>query len=120
MKEQSVRALMGPEWSRVADARTALADAVADVRQTAPGVGDWTDLGTPDLVPAVQDLVMVRALHDQEDHARRVSEAFTVHPGFLYGRGIDDLAFGTAVVWLRLKLYELDAALNYAPDPERL
>lgn len=118
MNKQEVHALMGPEWVRVADARHALAEAAADVRQTMLGVGDWTDIGTPDLIPAVNDLAMSKGLHDQEANARRVSEAFTVHPGHLYGRGIDDLAFGTAVVVLRLALHELDVALSAAPDPE--
>lgn len=103
---------------RVAEARKALADAVADIRQTAPGVEDYKVMGTPDLVPAVMDLVQSKALHDQEDNARRVSQAFTAHPGYLYATGIDELAFRTAVLWLRLTLHELDAALNGAPDPE--
>lgn len=118
MDKQDLKALIGPEWMRVAEARKALADAVADIRQTAPGVEDYTVMGTTDLVPAVRDLVRSNALHDQEDNARRVSQAFTAHPGYLYARGIDELAFGTAVLWLRLTLHDLDAALNAAPDPE--
>jgi hypothetical protein len=118
MDKQYLKAVIGPEWMRVADARHALADAVADVRQTALGVGDYTVIGTADLVPAVNDLARSRGLHDQEVNARRVSQAFTVHPGHLYAAGIDDLAFGTAVVMLRLALHELDAALDAAPDLE--
>ncbi|MGX1673238.1 hypothetical protein [Streptomyces sp. NPDC055400] len=92
------------------EARAELAEAIDDIKQTAPGVEIWPDIGTPDLPAAVQDLVLSATPGDQEANARRASQAFTVHPGQLYGVDIDHLAFGTALLSLRLALAHLDAA----------
>ncbi|MFJ5645811.1 hypothetical protein [Streptomyces sp. NPDC093223] len=93
------------------EALAELAEAIEDIKQTAPGVEIWRDIGTPDLPAAVEDLAFSSPTpHQQEANARRVSEAFTVHPGQLYGVGIDHLAFGTAMLSLRLALAHLDAA----------
>ena len=118
MDKQELRAPAGAEWVRVAEAREALAEAVADVRQTALNVDAWEDMGAENLPQAAWDLAHSTALPDKEANARRVAEAFTVHPGHLYSKGIDNLAFGTAVQTMRLALNDLDAALNAVPDPE--
>lgn len=116
MDEYYLKTLGVPERARVADAREALADAVADVRKTGLGVGadTWSVMGTPELVPAFHALAQAQTLDDKEVAARQVSHAFTVDPGYLYSSGMDDLAFGTAVLMLRLQLHELDAAVNVA------
>ncbi|MEU7061476.1 hypothetical protein [Streptomyces sp. NPDC046197] len=94
------------------EAREELAEAVADIKHTALRVDGrlWPDIGTPDLTLAVEDLLRSTAPHEQEGMARRVSEAFIVHPGQLYAHGIDNLAFGTAILSLRLALAHLDTA----------
>lgn len=97
MDKQELRAPAGPEWMRVTEAREALAEAVADVRKTALNVDAWEVMGTGDLRLAAWDLACSTAVPNQEANARRVSEAFTVDPGYLYNKGIDNLAFGTAV-----------------------
>lgn len=93
------------------EAREELAEAVADTKSTAWRVNDhlWPEIGTPDLTQALEDLLRSTAPDEQEGLARRVSEAFVVHPGQLYGHGIDALSFGTAILSLRLALAHLDA-----------
>ena len=118
MDKQDLRAPAGAEWARVAEAREALAEAVADVRQTTLNVDAWEAMGAENLTRAALDLAHSTSFPDKEANARRVSEAFTVDPGYLYSKGIDNLAFGTAVQTMRLALNELDAALNAVPDPE--
>lgn len=118
MDENDLETLIGPEWMRVARARNSLADAVRAVAETAPGVDDFTALGTPELAPAVAALVASDALHDQEDGARWVSRSFTALPAEAIAAGMTGLAFGGAVLMLRMALHELDEALAAAPDPE--
>ncbi|MFG2471420.1 hypothetical protein ACGFXB_39055 [Streptomyces canus] len=118
MDKQELRAPAGAGRMRVAEAREALAEAVADVRQTALNVNAWDDMGAENLPQVAWDLAHSTAWPDKEANARRVSEAFTVDPGYLYSKGIDNLAFGTAVQTMRLALNELDAALNALPDLE--
>ncbi|WP_432154731.1 hypothetical protein [Streptomyces tricolor] len=67
------------------EAREELAEAVADIRHTALRVDGrlWPDIGTPDLTLAVEDLLHSAVPDEQEGMARRVSEAFVVHPGQL-------------------------------------
>ncbi|MEV8434935.1 hypothetical protein PGH47_43005 (plasmid) [Streptomyces sp. HUAS 31] len=89
------------------EARVELAEAIADIKQTAPSVDIWHEIGTPDLPGAVQELVLAPAPGTQHERARRVSQAFIVHPGQLYSMGIDNLAFGTAILSLRLALAHL-------------
>ncbi|MEV6534891.1 hypothetical protein AB0M86_35785 [Streptomyces sp. NPDC051639] len=117
MDKQELRAPAGRERMRVAEAREALAEAVADVRHTALSVDAWDDMGAGNLPQAAWDLAHSTTFPDKEANARRVSEAFTVDPGYLYSKGIDNLAFGTAVQTMRLALNELNAALESA-DPE--
>ncbi|MET7816085.1 hypothetical protein ABZT26_35260 [Streptomyces sp. NPDC005395] len=93
------------------EVREELAEAVADIKHTALRVDGrlWPEIGTPDLTLAVEDLLRSTAPDEQEGMARRVSEAFVVHPGQLYAHGIDNLSFGTAILSLRLALAHLDA-----------
>lgn len=116
--EDDLEALIGPEWMRVARARKQLAEAVAGVAETARDVKDFTAMGTPELGPAVLLLGASDALHDHETMAREVSRAFTAHPGDLLTTGMGGLAFGGAVLMLRMALAELDEALAEAPDPD--
>ncbi|AGS66878.1 hypothetical protein [Streptomyces collinus] len=118
MDKQELRAPARAERMRVAEAREALAEAVADVRTTALNVDAWDDMGSEKLPQAAWDLAHSTAWPDKEANARRVSEAFTVDPGYLYSKGIDNLAFGTAVQTMRLALNELDAALGAVLEPE--
>ncbi|WAZ24387.1 hypothetical protein STRCI_005801 [Streptomyces cinnabarinus] len=78
MDKQELRAPAGAKSVRVAEARDALAEAVADVRQTALNVDAWEDMGAGNLPQAVRELAYSTALSDKEANARRVSEAFTV------------------------------------------
>lgn len=120
MDENDLEALIGAEWMRVARARNALAEAVAAVAQTAPGVQDFTTMGTAELGPAVAALVASDALHDHEDGARWVSRSFTAHPAELVKPGgVGNVAFGGALLMLRMALHELDEALAAAPDPDQ-
>ncbi|MCX5267423.1 MULTISPECIES: hypothetical protein [Streptomyces] len=93
------------------EAREELVEAVADIKYTALRVDGhlWSEVGTPDLTLALEDLRRSTAPDEQEGMARRVSEAFVVHPGQLYAHGIDNLSFGTAILSLRLALAHLDA-----------
>lgn len=118
MDKQDLRTPADSGSARVAEARDALAEAVADVRQTALNVDAWEDMGAGDLPLAVRDLAYSTALSDKEVNARRVSETFTVDPGYLYSKGIDNLAFGTAVQSMRLALNQLDTALDAVSDPQ--
>lgn len=117
MNKQELRALAGAEPMRMAEARETLAEAVADVVHTALNADAWDNMGSGSLQQAAWDLAYSTAWPDKEANARRVSDEFTVDPGYLYSKGIDNLAFGTAVQTMRLALKELDAVLASA-DPE--
>ncbi|MFJ2745220.1 hypothetical protein ACIO3O_36810 [Streptomyces sp. NPDC087440] len=105
---------------RVVEARDALDEAIEDIRRTFGHIPPalWPDLGTPDLVTAVDALFNPRGgtPRQQEEWARQLSASFTINPAYLYGQGIDALAFGTAVLWLRLVLRELDDRRNLVVD----
>lgn len=119
MNEDDVESLIGPEWMRVARARNALADAVADIDAAAAGVADFSTMGTDELGPAVAALVASDALHDHEAGARWVSSAYRATPEDLLAvKDMNVMAFGGAMMMLRLALHELDEALAAAGDPE--
>jgi hypothetical protein len=103
--------LLGPDIKRVVRARKVLEDACAGVVEMAQGVPDFGPMGTEELPAAIAALQSSEYVDEDEAGARWVSRAFTATPMSLIATGEAGLAFGGAVMMLRMALHDLDEAL---------
>ncbi|MFE6405162.1 hypothetical protein [Streptomyces alboflavus] len=100
-----------PALTRLVDARRKLDEASAGVRVMAAAVDDLSVCGTDEL-PAALAALDTQYVDEEEDAARRVSDAFTLGPmeAISSGGGEPVLALSGAVMMLRGALLALDEA----------